>query len=146
MSVFSRGFRTFPRPQKSARVAAHSSAELGAHSGSFTLNAHQVAPGASESHGEPIVWYDEELGAASRTVWAALFWRLLTTDHSQWGATVGTLTVEVPQIQFFDDEVVDQFQFFEKVFDGTGVVQRQLSMLDGVQYIDKLWMCPWSCR
>ena len=59
---------------------------------------------------------------------------------------MGTLAVEVPQIQFFDDEVVDQFQFFEKVFDGTSVVQRQLSMLDGVQYIDKLWMCPWSCR
>ena len=43
--------------------------------------------------------------------------------------------LEVPQIQFFDNEVVDQFQFIEKVFGGTGFVQRKLSMLDGVQYI-----------
>ena len=36
--------RTFPRPQKIARVAAHSSAELGAHSSPSTLSAHQMAP------------------------------------------------------------------------------------------------------
>ena len=35
------GFRTLSRPQKSARVAAHSSTELGAHS---TLSAHQMVP------------------------------------------------------------------------------------------------------
>ena len=112
---FFKDFRIFPRPQQSARVAAHSSVELGAHSGSSTLSAHQVAPGASESHGESIVWYDEELVQASRTA-GPLF--LAPAHHGPLpvGATVGTLAVEVPQIQFFDDEVVDQFQFFEKVF------------------------------
>ena len=37
-------FSTFPRPKKSARVAAHSSAELGAHTSSSTLSAHQMPP------------------------------------------------------------------------------------------------------
>ena len=55
---------------------------------------------------------------------------------------MGALAVEVPQIQFFDDQVVEQFQFFDNFFFGPGVVP----MFDVVQYIDKLLMCPWSCR
>ena len=45
--------------------------------------------------------------------------------------------MEVPQIQFFDVKVVEQSQFLDKVAGGPG----QLSMLEGVQYIDKLLMC-----
>ena len=80
-------FALFPGPKKSARVAAHTSAELGTHSSSSTLSTHQMAPGTSGSHDEPTVWYDEELEQA----WCHFvdllgrsFWRLLTTDHSQW--------------------------------------------------------------
>ena len=39
-------FCTFPRPRKSAKVAAYSSAELGAHSSSSTLSARKMAPAA----------------------------------------------------------------------------------------------------
>ena len=46
MSRFKWRFLTFLRPKKSAKVAAHSSAELGAHSSSPTLSSHQMAPAA----------------------------------------------------------------------------------------------------
>ena len=66
-----------------------------------------------------ITWYDEERGQAGcrfEDSLCRLFWHLLTTEHSQW------------------EPVLD---------DGPSVVQRQLSLLVGVQYIDKLMMC--SC-
>ena len=65
-----KGFLPLPRPKKSARAAAHSSAELGAHSSSSTLSAHQTAPVPSfddfemieeEAEGEEEVEEEEEL-------------------------------------------------------------------------------------
>ena len=42
-SIFNVFFALFPQLKKSARVSAHSSAELGAHSTSSTMSAHQMA-------------------------------------------------------------------------------------------------------
>ena len=67
---FEGGFSALlPGPKKTARVAAHSSAELGAHSSSSTLVAHQMAPVPScddfemieeEAEGEEEVEEEEE--------------------------------------------------------------------------------------
>ena len=51
MSRLTGFFRTFPRPEKCARVAGQSIAELGAHSSSSTLSAHHMARGGDAPQG-----------------------------------------------------------------------------------------------
>ena len=117
-------FRTLPRPKKSARVAAYSSARVHGHSSSSTLSAHQISPGTSavqENQEEPIVWYDDELEQAWCRFEDHLGRVLLAPAHHgprTMGATVGAQAVKVPQIQFFDDKAAGQFQFLDKVMAG----------------------------
>ena len=64
----------FPGPKKSARVARQSSAELGAHSSSSTLSAHQVARGGDALQGSVPGQSSAALlgGASRRSPWTEL--------------------------------------------------------------------------
>ena len=82
-------FRTFPRPKKSAEVTRQWSARELRHSSSSTLSAHQMAPGTlavlgcQDAHG--VVRRRARAGVVPlRGPSGRSFWRLLTTDHSQW--------------------------------------------------------------
>ena len=73
-------FRTFPQLKKSARVSAHSSTELGAHSTSSTLSAHQMAhldAGTTWVDGNGDAW------TMVNTVHGS-YWLNLGSMHTQW--------------------------------------------------------------
>ena len=75
-----RRFPLFRGSLQSARVVAHSSAELGAHSSSSTLSAQQIAP-----FDDGTTWVD-----VNNDVWAFLdtahgsYWKNLATQHTLW--------------------------------------------------------------
>ena len=73
-------FLTFPQLKKSNRVSAHSSAELGAHSTSSTLSAHQMAhldAGTTWVDGNGDAW------TMVNTVHGS-YWLNLVSMHTQW--------------------------------------------------------------
>ena len=75
MSRLTRFFRTFPWPKKSARVAAHSSAELDAHSSSSTPH-----------ENDPVTTWVDDTGDAWTLVPTSLgvCWLNLLTMHTWW--------------------------------------------------------------
>ena len=81
------------------------------------------------------------MGAVGHCAWLVL----AQPGHAALPAApaMGAFAVEVSQIQFIDDEVVEQFQFLDKFMVGPLLCTDSLSLLVGVQYIDKLLMC--SC-
>ena len=74
-------FVAYPPAKKSARVATHSSAEVGAHSSSSELRAHQMAPGARSGSSTPRPQDDfvEDVDGNVWMRWDAGQWKLLGT-------------------------------------------------------------------
>ena len=95
-------FRTFHQPRKSARVAAHSSAELGAHSSTSTLSAHQMAPHES---GPVTTWVDDN-GDAWTLVYSALGMHWLTRCTPSGSRGGASKSVHRPWVLQFLDTVV----------------------------------------